>query len=127
MSDMPSPSEFVNKMLKAIEDAESIDAMPEPGTFAREYAEGAEGRINADNVEALTIGAGVVNLLLQEAILRVITVAQAQEGDEEFSSGVTMGATLIAQIMAEHVDEIISELLEGPAFHRAFRDIVANF
>ena len=127
----PTPSDMSRKMVQAAQAAESIEDMPFPGHFAREYGEAIKDDLDADNVEAFVHGTAVLNVLIQEAVLRVTTVAQNTETsdgyEETYAEGVKDGAMLIAQIMATTADAVIQSMIEEPAIQRAFNNIVANF
>lgn len=131
MSDKETPTDVLKRMLRDAADADTVDDLALPGTYAKQYGDTVQADLNADNVDAFLHGASVVNLLVQEAILRVSTVAQASEPDtkeqEIYSEGVKDGSMLIAQIMGGVVDDLIQSMIEGPAFERAFNGIVNNF
>jgi len=129
----PSPIETVRAMVTAAQAAETPEDLATPGTYAGQYGDAVKDDLNADNVEAFTHGAAVVNLLIQEAILRVTTVARLSLPESEslveatYIEGCKDGALLIAQIMAATADGIIQGMIEGPAIERAFDQIVSNF
>ena len=132
MNEKPTPTDVLQKMLAVAAKCDTIDQLPLPGTYAKEYGDTIKGDLDADNVEAFLNGSAVVNLLIQEAILRVTTVAQNTEVEDEsveeaFALGVNEGALLVARIMGTVIDGLIGSLIEEPAVDRAFNGIVANF
>lgn len=127
----PTPGDMSRKMVQVARAADSIEDLPFPGHFAREYGEAIKGDLDADNVEAFVHGTAVLNVLIQEAVLRVTTIAQNVDADGPdeaiYAEGVKDGAMLIAQIMAGTADAVIQSMIEEPAIQRAFNNIVANF
>lgn len=130
MNEKPAPSEIVQAMLAQAEDAESLDDLAVPGTFSGQYGEAIKDELNADNVEAFIHGAAVVNLLIQECILRITTIAENQEPesnlDAAYTKGLKEGAMMVAMLMGNHADELIQNLIEEPVIHKRFNQIIAH-
>lgn len=126
----PSPTEILKAMLAAAQEAESVEDMAEVGTYARQYAEHAKGDLDANNVEAFLDGCAIINLLVQESILRVTTTADEIEPVDDrqalYNEGVKDGAMMIARLMGGIVDTIIAETVEDARYDRAFLNIVNN-
>lgn len=133
MSEKPTPKDMVAAMVAASRAAESVRDMPEPGTFARQYGDAVREDVDAETVEAFCHGAAMVNLLVQEAMLRVAMAskATAKDAGEDrglmvYAHGSLAGVEGVAQIMARYVDDVIRTMMEGPAYERAFNGIVAQ-
>lgn len=133
MSDKPSMTQMVQEMIEAAANAKTVKDLPLPGTFATKFGEGVREDLTAENVEAFMHGTGIINLLVQESILRVVataneTQAKAETKDEvAYTEGCRDGALLIAQIMSLTADSLVRSMIEGPAIEREFNQIVRNF
>ena len=126
----PSPTDILKAMLAAAQEAESVDDLALPGTYARQYAEHAKGDLDANNVEAFLDGCAIINLLVQESILRVTATADGIEAEDPkaaiYNEGCKDGAMLIARLVGSVVDSIIAETVEDARYDRAFLNIVNN-
>jgi hypothetical protein len=133
MTEKPTATEVVNAMLTAANRAPSASAMPRVGTFAVQYGDAHREDVTAETVQAFLHGSTIINLLVQESILKVTRVASevGTEADDDesraYAAGVQEGAMLIAQLMAANADQIIGNMIEGPAYDRAFQQIVQNY
>lgn len=131
MSERETPTDVLKRMIAVASQCDSIDELPLPGTYAKEYGDTVKGDIDGDNVDAFLHGSAVVNLLIQEAILRVTTVVQNTEAEtpaaKVYAQGVNDGAMQIASIMGAVIDNLIQGMIDGPLIDRAFDGIVSNF
>lgn len=131
MNERETPTDVLKRMIEAAAKAESIEDLPLPGTFAKQYGDAVREDIDAENVDAFMHGAAVTNLLIQEAILRVTTVVKNTEAEtlpaKVYAEGMNDGALQVASIMGSVIDGLIQSMIEGPVIDRAFDGIVNNF
>lgn len=130
----PTASDVVDAMILAATEAATVRDMPATGTFAQQYGDAHREDVTPETVQAFVHGTTVINLLVQESILKVTRAAAetaaeqaTTEEEQSFAAGVQEGAMLIAQIMAATADQMVYRMVEGVAFDREFQHIVQNF
>lgn len=127
----PTPTEMVEAMVAQASAAETLDDLAAPGTFSGQYGEAIRDDLNGDNIEAFIHGSAIVNLLIQECILRITTIADNQEPESDldaaYARGIKEGAMMVATLMGNHADALIQDLIEEPVIHQRFNQIIANF
>lgn len=132
MTDQPKPVTFLSKMMQ---DATTIaiEDLPSIGSYAVEYGDLIKDELDADNVQAFLYGAAVVNLLVQDAILRTSLVARANlsdvtdEAGRLYVGGLQDGVQYVAGAISAAIVQVIDNCTEGPAYERAFRNIINQF
>lgn len=131
VSDRETPTDVLKRMIEFAASANSIEELPVPGTYAKEYGDSVREDIDGENVDAFLHGAALVNLLIQEAILRVTTIAQNVEAEtapaKVYQQGMNDGALQVAGIIGSVVDGLINSMIDTPLIDRAFNGIVNNF
>lgn len=128
----PKPLTFLTKMMQDATDIPLAD-LPHIGSYAIEYGDLIKGELDGDNVQAFLYGAAVVNLLVQDAMLRTSMVARANVGETTdeagrlYVSGLNDGVQYVAGAIAAAIEQVMDNCTEGPAYERAFRNIINQF
>lgn len=132
MTENPNPAQVVAAMLTAAREAESVRDMSPVGTYASVYAESVAQQVTTENVEAFLLGAAVVNVLIQEAVLRTVMGAReaSKQGDTDeeksYALGVADGGFATSRLIGTNIEEVMGRAAEQPVVDRTFSDIVAG-
>lgn len=136
MTEKPTATEMANAMIESARQAKTTSDLLPVGTFAKRYGDAHQEDITVETVQAFIHGTSVINLLVQEGIIRITQAAndagtEAKLTDDKesyaFAAGVQEGAMLLAQLMAQVADSLVGSLVEGAAVEREFRNIVNNY
>lgn len=127
------PTDYTRAMMAAADAADSVADMPPVGTYAKAYADQIGAEVNDENVQAFLHGASVVNLLVQEAILRVSCKSEedvAASDDDNYryyARGAGDGVRALTTLVAPIIDDLLQGVIEGPVYDREFKGIVSQF
>ena len=133
MTNKPTPEDVVRAMCAATDAAAKVEDLETPGEYAKSYGIAHKDEVNAVTVDAFMHGTAVVNLLVQECILRVMKGASetadehpADKGLLIYAEGVSDGAKTIAKLMGMVCDSVIQEVIEDAAYERVFNSMVSD-